>query len=195
MKNARRILLLLVGAGLLAAGGRAEEDVRVSGGAVVTLTKRTAELYELEGSFAVDSSPEAAWAVLTDYEHIQEFVPSVQSSRVLSRYENGAFLEQCFAGSVLFFSHKVTLALQVREDPLKKIAFEDTAHRDFILYAGEWRISASPGGCVVQYSLKAEPSFSVPPFLARRAFKRNVLSLLQNIRREIMRRAEKGGVS
>ena len=67
----------------------------------VRLKRLPSAAYELAGSFAVDASTEAVWAVLTDYQDIPSFVSSMRSSRVLERRPDGSLLvEAVWRGEV-----------------------------------------------------------------------------------------------
>lgn len=184
MKNARRSLLLLAAAGLLASAGQAGEiAVRVS--------ESSRRVYELEGRFEVSAPSSVVWDVLADYDGIDEFVPSVIESRLVHRRAGAALIEQRMAGKALIFSREVELTLEVREVLNERIAFQDVSQRDFSQYAGEWRLAAAGGGTAVTYRLTASPRFTAPDFLTRGAFKRGVRELLEEVRREILRRAQR----
>src|SRR5262245_35376554 len=48
----------------------------------------------MDVTFLVDAKPREVWAVLTDYERMEEFVSNLTSSRILSRKRNGMTVEQ-----------------------------------------------------------------------------------------------------
>jgi hypothetical protein len=166
-----------------ASPGRAEAasvSLRESGGA-----------YELRGEFTVAASRGTVWAVLTDYEHIEDFVSSIKSSRVVERREGGALIEQKTRGKAFFLSKTISLWLLVKENPPGEIAFQDVSRRDFDLYQGRWTSEEAPGGTRVVYDLAANPSFAVPGWLARSAFRGMVEGLLEEVRQEILARKGK----
>lgn len=185
MKVGRRFILLLAGTGLLASAGKAEEIA-------VRLSEAGRGVYELEGRFAAPIPRPGAWAVLADYDRIDEFVPSVTMSRVLRRGEREAMVEQVIAGSILFFSRKVGLTLVIHEEAGRKISFRDVRARDFWFYGGEWLLEDSGPGTAVVYRLRARPKFRLPEFLCRRALRRGARDLLRDVRAEILRRADDG---
>ena len=145
--------------------------------------------YVLEGSFTVTVPREIAWAVLTDYDHIGEFVSSIRASRVLERRPDRIVLEQEASGGVLFFKRRTFVRLDIYEQPLRHLWFQDTSGRDFLSYSGAWRLDGQPPALRVEYRLEAAPRFYVPGFLARGVFRRSAERLLDEVRLEMMKRA------
>lgn len=174
--NPRRLLLLLL---LLAVPGRGEEIA-------VTLVERS--VYEVEGAFEAPVPHAAAWEVLTDYENIARFVPAVKRSWVAERNEGGVLVGQDIAGGWMFFSRRIVLRLNVRETPADEIAFEETSGKDFVSYAGSWRLEAGPDATRVVYRLRAEPRFHVPGFVLKAVLRSGAQDLLRGIRAEMVRR-------
>ena len=156
----------------------------------VVLRDAGPEGYQVEGRFLVQAPRAAAWAALTDYEHIEDFASSVRSSRVVERREDGVWIvEQKVSGKVYFFSRRMRLWLKVRERPMEEISFEDTSRKDFETYKGRWTIEEAGAGLRVTYRLTARPRFAAPDFLLREGFRKTAALFLEEIRREILRRA------
>lgn len=151
--------------------------------------------YQLEGHFKVDGSPYDAWKVLTDYEHISDFVSSLRKSAIKDSSTDRILLEQEALGKEFVFSKRIRVLLQVTEMPYKRVVFEDTLHTDFSFYDGSWEIySVVPGVLDVTYRLNCKRLFAVPNILAKDALKKNAESLLAEVRAEIRHR-EQGGTS
>lgn len=145
--------------------------------------------YVMEGSFTVAASREVAWAVLTDYDHIGRFVSSIRASRILERHPDHIVLEQEASGGVLFFRRRTFVRLDIYEQPLRHLWFQDTSGRDFLSYSGAWLIEGEPSSVRVEYRLEAAPRFYVPGFLAHGIFRKSAERLLDEVRLEIMKRA------
>ena len=161
------------------------DDVKIS------LTEQTHKANTVEGDFQVKASSTCVWSVLTDYDHIARFVPSMRQSRVTKTRPDGSLLvEQEAVGGVLFFSKKVHLRLEVRRDG-EALRFKDLLHKDFRRYAGSWMARAAGDQVEVTYRLEAEPDFMTPSALMRRGLKRGAKDLLDQVRAEIVRRAAK----
>ncbi len=146
--------------------------------------------YKVEGSFFVDADSQTAWEVLTNYEHIPDFVHSMKISKVEQRNTNDLTLRQEGEGSFLFFSKRIHLLMNVHEQPqTNTIIFADTSHQDFSNYQGTWSIvpSSLGHGLEVIYTLDADQNFGAPAFIASDVVKGNVQDLLQSLKREISR--------
>jgi carbon monoxide dehydrogenase subunit G len=150
--------------------------------AVVAQTSGT---YRVEGGFEVEASSAAVWAVLTDYDRIDEFVSSLRESRVVERGLGEVLVDQEALAGFLVFGREVRVRLRVKELPRERIVFEDTLRRDFAAYAGSWRIAQEGEKVRVDYELAVRPAFRVPGFLTRRALQRTTRELLDDVRREI----------
>jgi carbon monoxide dehydrogenase subunit G len=142
----------------------------------------------VRGRFHVALPPPAAWAVVTDYDHIPEFVPSMVSSRTERQPDGRLLVRQTAKGGVFIFRRRVNVLLELEEEPGRRIGFRDVLGKDFKHYVGEWRIEADSLGTNVRYALEAEPK-SVPRALCRSVLRRTAKDLLQQVRVEILRRA------
>ena len=143
----------------------------------------------MEGSLTVAATREMVRGVLTDYDRIGRFVSSIRTSRVLERHPDHLLLEQVASGGVLFFRRRTSVLLVIYEEPLRSIWFQDTSGKDFVSYAGAWRIEPQPRDVRVEYRLEAAPRFYIPGFLARGIFRKSAERLLDEVRLEIMKRA------
>ena len=156
----------------------------------IILTEQTHKAYTVEGVFQVKASSTSVWNVLTDYDHIARFVPSMRQSRVVeTRPDGSSLVNQEAVGSVLFFSKAVHVRLDVRRDD-EALRFEDLLHKDFRRYAGSWTARTVGEQVEVTYRLEAEPDFMAPSTLMRRGLKRGAKDLLNQVRAEIVRRGQ-----
>jgi hypothetical protein len=144
--------------------------------------------YRLDGHLKVPGSPYDVWRVLTDYEHIANFVSSLRKSTVKESTTDRLLLEQEALGNEFVFSKRIRVVLQVTEIPYKRIMFEDVSHTDFAFYEGSWDIQGGLSGCDVVYRLSCKRLFTVPNILAKDALKKSAESLLAQVRAEILRR-------
>src|SRR5688500_14248021 len=112
------VLLLLLGTAVPSFSGTWAEVTRTSGD------------YRVEGGFEVEASSAAAWAVLTDYDRIDEFVSSLRESRLVERSSGAAVVDQEALAGFLVFGREVRVRLRVEERAGEHILFEDTLRRD-----------------------------------------------------------------
>lgn len=146
--------------------------------------------YHVTAAFAVSEPAQIVMAVLTDYERIPRFMPDVEVSRVVSRTAGGAVVEQEAVSRFMLFSKRVHLLLDVREDA-GSIRFRDRCGRSFVSYEGAWVIEEHDSLTVVDYQLRAKPSFEVPGFVLKRLLKRDAAQLIDRITAEIAARADR----
>ncbi|HTM57283.1 MAG TPA: SRPBCC family protein [Candidatus Udaeobacter sp.] len=144
-------------------------------------------VYYVQGTFTAPVSAGMAWSVLTDYEHIGDYVKSVRKSRVERRSEGVIVLRQDARGGVFPLQKTIHVLLDVREEP-EKIGFDDRLGQDFRLYRGEWVIKAVPSGTVTTYALEARPVIAMPHVLGRSWMGHEARELLAEVRAEMIRR-------
>jgi hypothetical protein len=175
-------LIFLAGACLLFCAGKPADGIRLE------VDTRSGGALHVEGAFDVDASSRTAWEVLTDYERLGEIVPSIKTSRVLSRRGDTVMRVQEALGRVLLFSRRMRVQLEIHEQPMHSIEFRDLLRADFDLYRGDWHIQAGPAGVRIRHEITVRPAFAVPPFILREAFQATAQDQLQQLRHEILRR-------
>lgn len=144
-------------------------------------------VFTVSAEFEVPQTPACALAVLTDYERIPRFMPGVTTSVIRERSAGRTIVEQQAVARMMFFSKRVHLLLDVREDG-DTLSFRDSAHRSFTHYEGTWRLSRRDGQTVIRYELHAQPNFEVPAFLLRRLLKRDASQMIDALRLELAAR-------
>lgn len=149
----------------------------------------TGGVYRVTAAFAVTESVEAVMAVLTDYERIPAYMPDMEISRVIERTPGGLVVEQQAVSKFMLFSKRVFLLLNVREGE-GSIHFSDRSGKSFTTYTGSWIVSPHDSLTVVDYELRAMPTFEVPAFVLKRLLKRDSALLIDRIKAEITARAD-----
>lgn len=147
---------------------------------------------EVRGRFEAPVPLSVAWDVLTDYDHIGDFVSSMRTSSVESRADGDLTVRQEAVVGVFPLRRTAHLLLSVRERPDTSIEFHDVLDRDFRLYRGAWELRSGPSGTGVTYRLEAQPVGATPSFLERAVLSRTVTRLLTQVQAEMMRRAGSG---
>lgn len=118
------------------------------------------------GKIFIAAPPEAIWKTLTDYNNLSKTLPKVLSSNLVKQNGNTIILEQTGRTGVFFFEKTVSFQLQLHEEYLKRVSFEQM-NGDFSLYRGEWIINPleETEGCVLVYNAEIKPAFFAPPIL------------------------------
>lgn len=183
----------LMGLLLWTAAGRAEPlalPAAADPGDILLLIDETdTGLYQVVGRFWVPATLDHAWAVLTDYDHIDDFTSSMASSRILRTDSGRTVVEQRAVVGMFVFKRSMEVILEVTEYPKRQIDFRDVGGRDMDRYQGSWLLEPWEGGVRVTYTMEALPRKSAPHFLERYMVNRNSSGLLREVRDEILRRA------
>lgn len=163
-----------------------------NGDIAVGITEDRDGTYRVVSVIPVEASRKVAWEVLTDYNHMAEFLPSIRYSQVKSRRPDGLLLVQEVSGRFLFFTRSLRVILEVLEEPMSRITFKDVSGEDFYLYAGSWQIGEDPEATEIRYRSKVKPRVQVP-VIGRELFLDSIRTMLGALRTEIIRR--EGAVS
>lgn len=120
-------------------------------------------VFEVVASGAVRAPLAKVWKILTDYERMPEFVPDMQSSRVISRTGNSAVVEQFGVARFLFLRRDIYLIVHVTEQPPSVIDIS-LITGDMEVYSCRWEITpiADTGGTRIAYTGTLVPKFYVP---------------------------------
>ena len=113
------------------------------------------------------------WEVLTGYDRYAEFVPDLQSSRVLSRDHHSALVEQRGTAGFFLFRFPLEVQLAVTELPFERVICEAVSG-NFKEFSGEYRLLAE--GDVVRFGYRGRmvPAFRLPPLIGLPALRASV---------------------
>lgn len=168
-------LLLLV---VLATAQAAEVTVRAS---------RSGDVLQVEASAEFEGGRlDSAWQVLTDYGRFAEFVPALQTSRVISRDGDSVVVEQKGEARLLFLSYPIDVRLAITEKPREQIVSQAIAG-NFREMRSTYALEARQGRLILHYSGRLEPDFYVPPLIGTYALRSNVESMFRALVDEIER--------
>jgi ribosome-associated toxin RatA of RatAB toxin-antitoxin module len=133
------------------------------------------KVYRIAASGTVTAAPSVAWRTLTDYDHLADFVPDLQSARVLSRDGDKVVVEQLGTARFLFFSQPIHLVVRVHEQAPDRIDI-GLVEGDMKVYRAGWTLVplAGDGGTKVVYNAVIEPDFFVPAMVGTRLVKSDI---------------------
>ncbi len=122
--------------------------------------------FEVSASGTVQANQAVVWKILTAYERMPEFVPDMQSAKVLARNGNRVLLEQYGQAHFLFFTRHIHLIVNVSEEPMSRIDIV-LVDGDMKVYHCRWELSTLPdnGGTRIVYTGTMVPRFYVPGIL------------------------------
>ncbi len=82
--------------------------------------------YAVHATANVAAEQRIAWETLTDYEHLRDFVPDIESSRVVSREGNRLVVEHTGSFHLFVFSMPVRVRLAVEHQPYERVLARTT---------------------------------------------------------------------
>jgi ribosome-associated toxin RatA of RatAB toxin-antitoxin module len=176
--------LLLLAFGLFQSAAAKELTIEV---------EKQGEFITVNASARMQVDPSVAWAVLSDYDHLAQFIPDMKSSRVVSRSGDRVLVEQRGEISFIFYHQPVEVTLDVVEQPQRRIAARRV---DGNIRALETRyeLELSDGGIRLDYIGRFTPDFFLPPLIGmpimRRIVERRFRAMVEEIeRRDALARA------
>jgi hypothetical protein len=159
----------------------------VAAGAEITVhATRDGEVLQVEASAEFEGSIARTWQILTDYGRLAEFVPDLQSSRVVSREGSNAVVEQKGQARLLFFSYPMDVRLAVTEFPHERIVSQAIAG-NFREMRCTYTLEMREGRVLLRYSGRLVPDFYVPPFMRTYLLRRHVEDTFRALVEEIER--------
>ena len=125
--------------------------------------------------------------MLTDYDHLAEFIPGMRVSRVLARTGNSVLVEQKGEARLLFFSFPIAVRLAIDEFPHQQINSRAVAG-DFREMVGAYYLEAGDRRIRLRYSGRMTPDFLVPPLIGTFVLRTHVERQFSALVDEIVRR-------
>ncbi|MDH4114235.1 MAG: SRPBCC family protein [Burkholderiaceae bacterium] len=131
--------------------------------APVVDVRREGDVYVVHASGYVAADVRVAWDTLTDYEHLSQFVPDIDASRVVARHGNHLIVEHAGAFHLLFVSLPVRVRLAVEHEPYDrvlartepgKVGGDDQTLASLAAQYRLTRVPAAPEGVRVDYDAR-----------------------------------------
>jgi hypothetical protein len=156
--------------------------------------------YRIEASADLVASEAVAWETLTDYERLPQFVPGIRSVRILEAHEDGGMqhllIEQAGELRFLFFSRRVAVLLDVRQQPRTRVEARalpgptgpGTDGSRLNHFEGIYTLAPIAGGVRLNYRAQFAPEFALPPILGALAVRRTMQAQFEAMLAEIDRR-------
>lgn len=140
------------------------------------------------GRMEVAASPELVFAVLTDYDHMADFLPGMRTSEVVSRRGHSVVIEQTADEAVLFFSQRVIVRLAIDESPPDRLTLRSLAG-SFKQLDGSYELTRMGEGTLIEYRSRFVPDFPFPPIVGTYAVERSLARHLAALAQEMQRRS------
>lgn len=160
----QRILVLFSALVLACPVPAAEVSVRAS---------RDGQVLRVEAIAEFDADLHETWRVLTDYDHLADFIPGMLESRIVDRGTRGPVVEQRGEAKVLFFVYPINVRLAVEEYPYERIV-SHAVSGNFKRMDGAYTIEAAAARVRLRYVGTLVPDFFVPPLIGAWVLRLNV---------------------
>jgi ribosome-associated toxin RatA of RatAB toxin-antitoxin module len=148
-------------------------------------------MYEVDATGTVAAPLTKVWRILTGYERMAEFVPDLESCKVLSRNGNEVIIEQFGVARFLFMSKSIHLIVRATEQPMSSIDIS-LISGDMKHYESHWELIPVPetGGTKVVYSGRLIPNFYVPGILGAKMIRGDIERMMGAVLARLDRRDE-----
>jgi hypothetical protein len=130
--------------------------------------------------------------VLADFDRLEEFVPGLISSDVVSAPGEPIVLRQVGEASAGPFDYTLDVTLAVREHPPERIEFE-RLDGNLRQMKGSWTVAGTATHCDIAYLADIEPAFWVPPLIGPVLMRNRVEKQLEGVLQEVRRRMPAAG--
>ncbi len=157
----------------------------VSPGVNITTEKREGRKRRIVATTQLTYSLEQIWQVLTDYDHLADFIPNLTQSQRISHPEGGIRIVQ--VGTQCFINVKfcARVVLDMIETFPRELHFS-MVEGDFRQFEGRWLLepvaSGSSSGTQLSYDLLVLPPRAMPAGLIERHIRRDLDQNLKAVR-------------
>lgn len=143
----------------------------------------------VSGAISVPVSPAVAWAVLTDYERIPEFVPGMRVSRVIETSGNTKVVEQ--QGEMQANNMRMLYLgnLRIVEEPSSRLSLQFVSG-NFRGMQGQWAIEGKASPVNLAYQLDFDAGTPYPSPVMSGLMQQQVLHWVASLSAEMERRAQ-----
>ncbi len=134
------------------------------------------------------------WQTLTDYDHLAEFIPGMEQSRVIDRHGSIAIVEQTGAAALWIFRYPIAVVVEADEHYPGTIGVRMLAG-NLKQLTGAYRIETVAGTrnqFVLQWRGIIEPDIFLPLFITAPGLRETVADQFLGMVNEIERRQSNG---
>jgi carbon monoxide dehydrogenase subunit G len=150
-------------------------------------TVREGEFIKVSATAQMQVDRRIAWDVLSDYDHLAEFIPDMLSSRVVLRNADGILVEQKGEIGFLFFRQPLEVTLAVFEQPPRRIVARGVAGNVREMEA-RYELQSSQDGVKLSYFGRFIPEFFLPPIVGMAIVRSSMERKFRAMVDEILRR-------
>jgi carbon monoxide dehydrogenase subunit G len=165
----------------------ASSAANAAGPEITAKVQHDGKVYQIDAEFLVAATPQEAWNVLTDYDHMAEFVSNVSASRILTHEDGKANVAQTVRAGVGPFKFTIETVREVVFVPVQEIRSK-LIKGDMKSSAFTTRVAAADGGTRITYHGEFIPDRWIPPLIGPAVIEEQTRKQFTEFRDEIMRR-------
>lgn len=163
----------------------------------ISTEKRPAKERRIVATVTIPQPVEQVWQVITDYEHLADFVPNLISSKLLPSSQGRIRLEQVGSQCFLRFKFCARVVLEMTESFPHELGFT-MKEGDFKQFEGTWKLQPTvetqkaqeapgkPQSTQLSYELLVKPPRAMPASLIERHICHNLTLNLLAIRQRAL---------
>ncbi|PZO58040.1 MAG: cyclase [Phormidesmis priestleyi] len=153
----------------------------------IATERRPEKERRIVASVLIPQPIDLVWKVITDYEHLADFVPNLTSSKLIPNSEGRIRLEQMGTQCFLKFKFCARVVLDMTEQFPHEVGF-DMKEGDFKMFKGAWKLRPDEDqrGTELSYDLLVKPPRAMPAALIEHHICHNLTTNLLAIRQRTM---------
>ncbi|MFM7424943.1 MAG: SRPBCC family protein, partial [Elainella sp.] len=165
-----------------ALNGETSEGETTAEGVEITTERGEGRERQLSARVTIPHSVDQVWQILTDYDRLAEFIPSLSLSRQIDHPQGGIRIEQVGTQALLKLKFCARVVLDMVEHFPSQIEFQ-MVEGDFKSFCGSWTLQpAANGGTDLCYTVSVLPPRAMPVGLIERKLRSSLLVNLTAIR-------------
>lgn len=151
-------------------------------GVEITTERGEGRQRQLSARVSIPHPVEQVWQILTDYDQLADFIPSLSVSRQIEHPQGGIRIEQVGTQALLKLKFCARVVLDMVEHFPNQLDFQ-MVEGDFKTFRGSWILQpAAHGGTDLCYTVSVLPPRAMPIGLIERKLKSSLLVNLTAIR-------------
>lgn len=146
----------------------------------------------------VTGSMDTAWSVLTDYDNFANFLPNVESNKILEARKDSKIMEQVSFQQVFLFTIKARVKLALTESDRRRVDFKLQDSDQLQTMTGYWKLDpiaayngAEPTQVLITQVVEAQPKSGTPLETFYDIFKTTLSKTMTAVGREMSVRERK----
>ena len=135
--------------------------------------------YQIETAILIPKKPCVVFTAITDFDHLSEFYPDLQVSRITKVDRGYMTVEQVFATKILNIPLTQQALLKVVHDK-KKLSLEQITG-DFVTYTSLWKVEPSKSKTLLYISTEFKLPFFKSLFVSHRVLRKKQRVFVNNL--------------